>query len=143
MAAPGRCRSPVPSRRTTSRWRGRTPRRSPNSDSARSRIKNDQQPPGHGPVPRNAVNGVRINTGIAYINPHRQRPNLTIRGNTLARKVVFNGTRATGLEVETNGQVETIGAGQIVLSAGAFNSPHLLLLSGIGPAAELTAATYR
>ena len=71
---------------------------------------------------------------------YRQRPNLTIRGNTLARKVVFDGTRATGLEVETDGQVETIGAGQIVLSAGAFNSPHLLLLSGIGPAAELTAA---
>ena len=102
--------------------------------------KNDQQPPGYGPVPRNAVDGVRINTGIAYINPHRQRPNLTIRGNTLARKIVFDGTRATGLEVETGGQAETIGAGEIVLSAGAFNSPHLLLLSGIGPAAELTAA---
>ena len=102
--------------------------------------KNGEQPPGYGPVPRNAVDGVRINTGIAYINPHRQRPNLTIRGNTLARKVVFDGTRATGLEVETDGQAETIGAGQIVLAAGAFNSPHLLLLSGIGPAAELTAA---
>ena len=58
--------------------------------------KNGEQPPGYGPVPRNAVDGVRINTGIAYINPHRQRPNLTIRGNTLARKVVFDGTRATG-----------------------------------------------
>ena len=103
--------------------------------------KNGEQPPGYGPVPRNAVDGVRINTGIAYINPHRQRPNLTIRGNTFARKVVFDGTRATGLEVETDGQVETIEAGQIVLSAGAFNSPHLLLLSGIGPAAELTAAS--
>jgi len=102
--------------------------------------KDDQQPPGYGPLPRNAVDGVRINTGIAYINPNRQRPNLTIHGNTLARKVIFDGTRAAGIEVETDGQIETIGAGQIVLSAGAFNSPHLLLLSGIGPAAELTAA---
>jgi choline dehydrogenase len=102
--------------------------------------KNDQGEPGYGPLPVNVVDGVRINTGIAYINPHRDRPNLTVRGSTLARRIVFDGTRATGLEVETDGVVEVIGAGEIVLCAGAVKSPHLLALSGIGPADELTAA---
>ena len=102
--------------------------------------KNDQLPPGYGPLPRNAVDGVRINTGIAYVNPHRDRPNLTVRGNTLARRVVFDGTRAVGVEVETGGVAEFIGADEVALSAGAFNSPHLLMLSGIGPAGQLKAA---
>jgi choline dehydrogenase-like flavoprotein len=103
--------------------------------------KNAQLPPGYGPLPRNAKDGVRINTGMAYINPIRHsRPNLTIRGDTMARKVIFQGTRAVGLEVETNGTVETIPAGEVVLAAGAFNSAHLLMLSGIGPAEQLRAA---
>lgn len=102
--------------------------------------KNDQLPPGYGPLPRNAVGGLRINTGIAYINPHRGRPNLHVRGNTLARRVVFDGTRAVGVEVESAGVVRCVTAAEVVLSAGAFNSPHLLMLSGIGPASQLTAA---
>jgi choline dehydrogenase len=102
--------------------------------------KNAQGRPGYGPLPMNAADGVRLNTGIAYINPHRDRANLTVRGDTLARRIVFDGTRATGLEVETNGQVEVLAlnpSGEVVLSAGAINSPHLLALSGIGPRAEL------
>ncbi len=52
----------------------------------------------------NVVIGVRLTTGITYINPNRNRPNLTIRGNTMARKIIFNGTKATRLEVETGGK---------------------------------------
>jgi predicted dehydrogenase (TIGR03970 family) len=105
--------------------------------------KNAQGEPGYGPLPMNAVDGIRINTGIAYVNPHRDRPNLTVRGCTTARRVMVDGARATGLEVETDGRAEVIGAGEVVLCAGAIGSPHLLALSGIGPEAELTAAGVR
>lgn len=104
--------------------------------------KNDQAEPGYGPLPVNAVDGMRVNTGIAYINPHRDRPNLTVRGNTLARRIVFEGTRAVGLEVATGDAVEVIHlnpSGEVIVSAGAIKSPHLLALSGIGPRAELEA----
>jgi predicted dehydrogenase (TIGR03970 family) len=102
--------------------------------------KNAQGRPGYGPLPMNAPDGLRLNTGIAYINPHRNRANLTVRGDTSAQRIVFDGTRATGLEVKTNGDVETLHlnqSGEVILSAGAINSPHLLALSGIGPRAEL------
>ncbi|GAA3594976.1 GMC family oxidoreductase N-terminal domain-containing protein [Kineosporia mesophila] len=102
--------------------------------------KNAQEAPGYGPLPVNAVNGVRINTGIAYVNPARGRPNLTVRGDTLARRIVFDGTRATGVEVETHGRVEVIATPLVVLSAGAVKTPHLLALSGVGPAGELRTA---
>ncbi|WP_285598110.1 GMC family oxidoreductase N-terminal domain-containing protein [Kineosporia sp. NBRC 101731] len=102
--------------------------------------KNGQETAGYGPLPVNALDGVRINTGIAYVNPARDRPNLTVRGDTLARRIVFDGTRATGVEVETHGRVEVIATPLVVLSAGAIKTPHLLALSGVGPAAELKAA---
>ena len=99
--------------------------------------KNDQGDPGYGPVPMNAVDGIRLNTGIAYINPIRGRKNLTVQGDSYVRRVVFDGTRAVGVEVLHHGAVSVVEAGEIVLSAGGVKSPHLLLLSGIGPRAEL------
>ncbi len=99
--------------------------------------KNDQGDPGYGPVPMNAVDGVRLNTGIAYINPIRGRQNLTVQGGSYVRRVVFDGTRAVGVEVLKHGVVSVIEAGEVVLSAGGVKSPHLLLVSGIGPRAEL------
>ncbi|MFT4122355.1 MAG: GMC family oxidoreductase N-terminal domain-containing protein [Microbacteriaceae bacterium] len=104
--------------------------------------KDDQtSPPGVGPLPRNAVDGTRLNTGITYVNPARHRKNLTVRGDTFVRRVLFEGSRAVAVEVESGaGDVQRIDAGEIVLSAGAIKSPHLLLLSGIGPAEELRAA---
>ncbi len=92
---------------------------------------------GYGPLPRNIVDGVRVNAAMAYIAPHRDRPNLTIESNVSARRVVFTGRRATGVEVERSGSVQTFGGDEIVLCAGAVMSPHLLLLSGIGPATQL------
>jgi choline dehydrogenase len=103
--------------------------------------KNAEGAPGYGPLPMNAVDGMRINTGIAYINAVRNRKNLTVRGHTLARRILFDGKRATGLEVESNGRVETIEADEIIICAGAVKSPHLLALSGVGPRAELEAVS--
>lgn len=99
--------------------------------------KNDQGLPGYGPVPMNVIDGVRRNTGIAYIEPVLGRPNLTVQGDSTVRRVVFEGTRAVGVEVERGGSVAVIRGHEIVLSAGGVKSPHLLLLSGIGPRAQL------
>src|SRR5262245_12696246 len=58
--------------------------------------------------PLNNVDGLRISTALAYLNPARQRLNLTIRAQVLARRIIFQGTRATGVEVESGGQVFTV-----------------------------------
>lgn len=102
--------------------------------------KNDQGEPGYGPLPVNALDGKRINTGLAYIAPARGRPNLTIAGRTLARRVVFDGTRAVAIEAIQGGKTTLLHAPEIILAAGAIKSPHLLALSGIGPGDELKAA---
>lgn len=100
--------------------------------------KNDQQEPGAGPIPTNNKDGLRVNTGIAYINPIRDsRKNLTVQGETFVRRVVFEGKRAVGVEVEHKGEIKIIKGGQIVLSAGAMKTPHILMLSGIGPKEQL------
>ncbi len=99
--------------------------------------KNGQGEPGYGPLPMNAVDGIRLNTGIAYLNPARSRANLTVRGNSVVRRVIFEGSRAVGVEVEQGETVSTIVAAEIVLAAGAVGSPHILMLSGIGAREEL------
>ncbi len=99
--------------------------------------KNGQAVVGYGPMPTNSIGGQRINTGCAYIAPAKDRRNLTVEGNAFVRRVLFDGRRATAVEVERNGTIATIHAHQIVLAAGAVKTPHLLLLSGIGPEAEL------
>lgn len=96
---------------------------------------------GVGPVPRNAVDGVRVNAGIAYVLPALARPNLRVRGGCRVLRVVVSGGRATGVEVDDgSGGVERIAAGEVVLCAGAIESARLLQLSGIGPADLLRAA---
>lgn len=92
---------------------------------------------GVGPFPMNNPNGVRMSTALTYINPNRHRLNLTIRGNVLVRRILFDGTKATGVEVESGGEVFTVEGETIVLCAGAVASPHILMLSGVGPAAHL------
>ena len=54
---------------------------------------------GVGPVPMNNPNGIRMSTGLTYINPNRHRLNLTVRGNVLVRRIMFDGNRAAGVEV--------------------------------------------
>ncbi|TFW19584.1 GMC family oxidoreductase [Duganella callida] len=91
---------------------------------------------GVAPYPLNVVDGRRINTGMAYLSDEvRARPNLAIMGGAEVDRVIFSGRRATGVRL-LNGEI--IDGGQIILSAGAFGSPAILMRSGIGPAAHLT-----
>ena len=98
---------------------------------------NHPEATGVGPSPGNNVEGIRMSTALTYINPNRHRLNLTVRGNALATRILFDGKRATGVEVESGGERFTVGGDEIILSAGAVKSPHLLMLSGVGPADRL------
>jgi choline dehydrogenase len=82
---------------------------------------------------------VRWGTNLGYLDPARHRLNLTIRSGCTVHGLVFEGRRAVGVEVESGGERFTARGAEIVLCAGAIGSPHLLLLSGVGPAAELEA----
>jgi choline dehydrogenase-like flavoprotein len=99
--------------------------------------KNAQDVPGFGPLPSNAVDGRRINTGIAYLLGVLGRPNLTVTGGCTVRSVTVSRGRATGVVAEHAGRRIVVNAGEIVLCAGSFASPQVLHLSGIGPAPEL------
>ena len=96
---------------------------------------------GVGRMPLNNPGGIRMSTAITYLDACRHRLNLTVRANVAARRVVFDessGTsRAVGVEVESGGETFVVEGEEIILSAGAIASPQLLLLSGVGPAAEL------
>jgi len=84
---------------------------------------------------RNISRGRRWSAARAYLHPAMSRPNLEVRTRTFVERVVFEGTRAVG--VQAGG--ETIHAGEVILCGGAINSPQLLQLSGVGNAAELEA----
>ncbi|MFK0292002.1 GMC family oxidoreductase [Streptomyces sp. NPDC090442] len=85
--------------------------------------------------------GMRCSTAVAYLHPASERPNLTVFPSARAHRVVIEGGRATGVEVARAGTVEIVRAErEVIVSAGAYASPKLLMLSGIGPAAALTAA---
>lgn len=92
--------------------------------------------PGFGIVPRNQVAGVRRSLAMSYLNPVRARPGLTVRGDALVDRVLFEGTTAVGVALADGTEIR---AGRVVLAGGAFNSPAILLRSGIGPADELEA----
>lgn len=85
------------------------------------------------------TDGARQSTAAAYLHPVREaRPNLTISTDSRARRLLFDGRRCTGVEYFRAGQIETArAAGEIILSAGAVDSPRLLLLSGVGPSDHL------
>jgi choline dehydrogenase len=99
--------------------------------------KNSPYPEGFGRIPSNCIDGVRMNTAITYLAAAQDRGNLTITGETLVREVLFQGDRATGIEADCRGQRVRFHGDEIVLCAGAIKSPHLLMLSGIGPADTL------
>jgi choline dehydrogenase len=84
--------------------------------------------------------GRRCSAAVAYLRPALVRPNLTVATRALATRVLFDGTRATAVEYARGRERQRVAAGEVVLCGGALNSPHLLLLSGVGPAAELEAA---
>ncbi len=92
---------------------------------------------GSGPQPMNKLGRLRVSCAVGYLSPARIRPNLTVRARTLARRLVCEGGRCTGVEVETDGAVEVLRARLVVLAAGAVHSPALLLRSGLGPREEV------
>ncbi len=98
---------------------------------------NDPNATGVGPIPLNNPNGIRWSTALGYLNPARHRLNLTIRPNCTVQRLLFEGTRCVGAEVESGGERFTVQGNEVILSAGAIGSPHILLLSGIGPAEHL------
>ena len=93
---------------------------------------------GIGPIPFNNPNGIRWSTNIGYLSMSRHRLNLTIRPNCTTHRVIIEDGRATGLEVESGGEKFVAEGEEIILSAGAIGSPHILMLSGVGPAAPLS-----
>ncbi|MGC4251725.1 MAG: GMC family oxidoreductase N-terminal domain-containing protein, partial [Sphingobium sp.] len=84
-------------------------------------------------------NGMRQSPATAYLRPAMERPNLEVRTGVQVRRLAMDGTTCTGVEYVADGKAETVRAGRVVLTAGAIDSPKLMLLSGIGPADELTA----
>lgn len=87
---------------------------------------------------RTVVNGERCSAAKAYLTPNLNRPNLTVITGALTEKILLDGKRATGVRVVVKGEVQELTANkEVILSAGAFGSPQLLMLSGIGPAKHL------
>ena len=82
-------------------------------------------------------NGVRQSTNVAYLDPARDRPNLDVIAEAPALKLDVANHRVTGVQYEKDGQVHTAVGDSVVLTAGCYHSPQLLMLSGIGPAKEL------
>jgi choline dehydrogenase len=85
----------------------------------------------------NSRDGVRVSTNDGYLEPARSRPNLEIRGDSPVDRVLLDGRRAIGVRALVHGAWQDIRATQVVLSAGAFHSPPILLRTGIGPAEHL------
>ncbi|MEI9928100.1 MAG: GMC family oxidoreductase N-terminal domain-containing protein [Sphingomonas sp.] len=82
--------------------------------------------------------GRRASASRAYLRPALGRANLELVSNALVTRVVFEGKRAAGVEYVRDGETErALADGEVILSGGAYNSPQLLMLSGVGPAAEL------
>ncbi|MGI9253313.1 MAG: GMC family oxidoreductase, partial [Thermomicrobiales bacterium] len=89
--------------------------------------------------PVNIFEGIRWNAAFAYLDPVRAQPNLTVVGNAPVSRVIVEGSRVTGVEVIGPGGVFRVECGRVVLSAGTYESPAVLLRSGIGSPNELEA----
>jgi choline dehydrogenase len=101
---------------------------------------NGPEPDGVGLYQVTQCNGRRVSAAGAYLRPALRRGNLTVITEAYAIRVVYQGDRAVGMEYLHRGKLQQARAeGEVILSGGAVNSPHLLLLSGIGPAEHLRA----
>jgi 5-(hydroxymethyl)furfural/furfural oxidase len=94
---------------------------------------------GASPYAINSRERVRVSTNDAYLEPARDRTNLSIVGGAMVDRVEFDGSRAIAVRVRIAGEWRRIDGGEIILSAGAIHSPAILMRSGIGPADELRA----
>ena len=93
---------------------------------------------GFAPFDRNVYRGRRLSAARAYLYPVMSRPNLTVATRAFATKIIFDGTRAVGVEFRHRGTLKRVRSAELILSGGAINSPQLLQLSGVGNAAELS-----
>jgi choline dehydrogenase len=82
-------------------------------------------------------NGSRWSSARAFLTPALNRPNLEVRTDVQVERVTFDGNRVTGIAYTRGGKRETVTADEVILCGGAVNSPQLLMLSGVGPAAHL------
>ena len=92
------------------------------------------QAPSVGPTPKNLRDGVRLNGTLTYLARTRSRDNLTLRPDTLIDHVLFDGARAVGVKTVDGDEIH---GREVILSAGAYGSPSILLRSGVGPAGHL------
>jgi choline dehydrogenase len=95
------------------------------------------EPIGMAPSPANIQDGIRWNAAFAFLDPIRNQRNLTIAGNALVDTIELENGAAIAVRVLINGERLRVGADMIVLAAGTYNSPGVLLRSGIGPTEEL------
>ena len=98
---------------------------------------NDPESTGISPLAMNRRGMVRWSASLGYLAGARQRLNLTLRSGCLVDRILFEDGRAVGLRVDSGGELQTVRGREIVISAGAIQSPAILLRSGIGPAEEL------
>jgi choline dehydrogenase len=92
------------------------------------------QRPGVGPTPKNVAGGVRMHAAFTYLAPARKRSNLTLISDALVDRICVEDCQATGVKTADGREIR---GRQVVLCAGAYGSPAILLRSGIGPAADL------
>ncbi len=95
---------------------------------------------GYAPVAHSHTDNKRMGAAWCYLTAEvRRRANLAIMGGTEVRRIVFEGTRAVGVEISRGDEVSLVRAREVILSSGALRSPALLMRSGVGPARELSA----
>jgi choline dehydrogenase len=92
---------------------------------------------GFGPFDRNITRGRRLSAARAYLHPVLKRPNLTLITHAMANKIIFEGKTAVGVSYTHRKKVIEVRGREIILCGGAFNSPQLLQLSGVGNEHEL------
>ena len=102
---------------------------------------NGEHQEGFGPMHMTVRDGVRESTSRAYLDPIKDRANLTVVTNALANRIKFDGKRAVGIDFEVRGELrsETVKK-EVIISAGAISSPVLLQRSGVGSENELASA---
>lgn len=98
---------------------------------------NAEQSEGFGILQYTIRNGRRTSAARAFLHPVLNRPNLTVRADAMATKLLFKGKRVVGVHYVANGLDQTAYSNRTVLCLGAINTPHLLMLSGVGPADHL------
>src|SRR5262249_34614260 len=94
---------------------------------------------GFAPFDRNVHRGRRLSASRAYLYPVMRRPNLTVATRAFVTRIIFDGSRAVGVQFRHEGRTKRVRSAELILCGGAINSPQLLQLSGVGNAGELSA----